>query len=183
MQENSQYDRKSIRVVRGNRADFKELAKDCVGFANGLGGRIDIGIEDNEEECPKGQRVEDSLVEQIREKIPSLTYGVSIDIQKVTNTHGDEYIALHVFRSMHLASTSDGRYYIRIADTCRPLYPEELSRVLREKGAFSWELERTKVRLGEADRGKVLDFLSALRASERVSASRKEKSDEELLAY
>jgi ATP-dependent DNA helicase RecG len=40
-------DKKSIRSVTGKTADFPELAKDCVAFANAQGGQLHIGIEDN----------------------------------------------------------------------------------------------------------------------------------------
>ena len=37
MKENSLYDRKSLRAIYGPKANFKEIAKDCVGFANAQG--------------------------------------------------------------------------------------------------------------------------------------------------
>lgn len=37
--------RKWLRAVTGKTADWSELAKDCVAFANALGGRLLIGIE------------------------------------------------------------------------------------------------------------------------------------------
>lgn len=40
MQEGSQFDKKSIRTVTGKTADFNELAKDCVAFANAQGGYL-----------------------------------------------------------------------------------------------------------------------------------------------
>ena len=49
-------ERKSLRVVAGGSADFSELAKDCVCFANGAGGRIFLGIEDGDLLPPPGQR-------------------------------------------------------------------------------------------------------------------------------
>ena len=41
-------DKKSLRAVTGKTADFPELAKDCVAFANEQGGKLQIGIEDKE---------------------------------------------------------------------------------------------------------------------------------------
>ena len=38
-------DHKSLRKVMGTAADFAEVARDCVCFANGAGGTILIGIE------------------------------------------------------------------------------------------------------------------------------------------
>lgn len=42
MKESQTYDRKSIRTVTGKTADFDEIAKDCVAFANRDGGHLDI---------------------------------------------------------------------------------------------------------------------------------------------
>jgi ATP-dependent DNA helicase RecG len=44
--EGQQQDKKSLRAVAGKTADWHELVKDCVAFANATGGRIFIGIED-----------------------------------------------------------------------------------------------------------------------------------------
>ena len=46
--EDQHTDRKSPRTVIGKTADWDALAKDCVCFANGAGGRLLIGIEDGE---------------------------------------------------------------------------------------------------------------------------------------
>lgn len=40
MKENSLYDKKSLRAIYGPKADFREISKDCVGFANAQGGVI-----------------------------------------------------------------------------------------------------------------------------------------------
>jgi len=46
--ESQHLDRKSLREVTGSTADFGELARNCVCFANGAGGAPLIGIEDDE---------------------------------------------------------------------------------------------------------------------------------------
>ncbi|GAB3822107.1 hypothetical protein GCM10028895_25810 [Pontibacter rugosus] len=55
MIENSEFDKKSLRVVQGISADWAELAKDCFAFANAKGGEIYIGIEDDTEMPPADQ--------------------------------------------------------------------------------------------------------------------------------
>lgn len=65
MEENSLFDKKSIDIIQGKKADWKELAKDCVCFANAVGGEIHIGIEDDEEIPPENQKVENELIEKI----------------------------------------------------------------------------------------------------------------------
>ena len=61
MKENQTYDQKSLRAVSGSKADFDEIAKDCVAFANRDGGRLAIGIEDGEELPPQEQRIPDII--------------------------------------------------------------------------------------------------------------------------
>ena len=41
MEENSLYDKKSLREITGKSADWNEVAKDCVAFSNAQGGVID----------------------------------------------------------------------------------------------------------------------------------------------
>lgn len=48
MKENQYIEKKKIDIVVGKTADWKELAKDCVCFANSRGGKIYIGIADKE---------------------------------------------------------------------------------------------------------------------------------------
>ncbi len=48
MRENQYIDKKRLDTVIGKTADWKELAKDCVCFANSRGGVIQIGIADGD---------------------------------------------------------------------------------------------------------------------------------------
>jgi len=54
MLENQQYDKNSISFLKGKHTDWDELAKDAVCFANAAGGKILIGIEDDEDEPATG---------------------------------------------------------------------------------------------------------------------------------
>ena len=62
MKENQTYDRKSLRAVMGKTADFDEIAKDCVAFANREGGHLAIGIEDDQELPDPSQRISAPLI-------------------------------------------------------------------------------------------------------------------------
>lgn len=185
MEENSLFDKKSLKIVEGKNPEWRELAKDCVCFANGKGGTILIGIEDDSDDCPKGQRVKDSTIQKINKKIPEFTIGVAINAEKMTNDNGDEYIKLTILRSSKtLASTTDGKYFKRVSDTCKPIYPDEMPRALSDKEAFNWELiKHSSLSIQDADPIKKNKFLNDIRNSERVSSFNKEKSDEELLDY
>jgi len=45
-------DQKSLRAVTGKTADWNEIAKDCIAFANATGGRLRLGIEDGQDVPP-----------------------------------------------------------------------------------------------------------------------------------
>lgn len=49
-------DQKSLRAVTGKTADWAELVKDCIAFANASGGQLQLGIEDGHTELPAVQR-------------------------------------------------------------------------------------------------------------------------------
>jgi ATP-dependent DNA helicase RecG len=185
MEENSHFDKKSLKIVQGKTADWSELAKDCVCFANGYGGEIHIGIEDGEELPPTNQKIDTSLVEKINKTIPQRTVGVGSVASKEIASNGGEFIVLKIFRSTQLiSSTSDGRYFIRIADECKPILAEDMSRVAAEKQAFVWEEKVVrKTPVSSADNEKLKKFKGDIYSSERVSDFVKEMPEEELLEY
>ncbi|GAB6060040.1 AlbA family DNA-binding domain-containing protein [Desulfonatronum parangueonense] len=74
--EDQHTDRKSIRVVTGKNPAWQEIAKDCVCFANGSGGRLLIGIEEGESEPPQGQRIAPALPEKVQKRVGELTVNV-----------------------------------------------------------------------------------------------------------
>jgi ATP-dependent DNA helicase RecG len=69
--EGQNVDRKSLKLVTGKTAQWDELAKDCVAFANAQGGGILLGIEDGETEPHPGQRISTELAEKVRWILPS----------------------------------------------------------------------------------------------------------------
>ena len=69
MEENKQFDKKSLRYVMGKTSDFGELAKDCVAFANTNGGYLAIGIEDGAELPDEQQRITEDLPEKVIKRI------------------------------------------------------------------------------------------------------------------
>lgn len=185
MEENAHLDKKSLSIISGKKANWKELAKDCVCFANGVGGKILIGIEDDDLFPPSNQSISDSLIEEITKRIPSLSLNVGVAPAKIKAPNGGEYIQLTVFRSAQtIASTTDGKYYMRVSDECRPLLPDELSRLMAEKNAFVWEEKLVKkVSIQKADLSKLQKFIGDIKSSERVSSFVKGLSDEEILEH
>ena len=99
MIEGQHQDRKSLRIVRGRREDWRELAWVCVGMANAHGGTILIGVEDGTEAPPAGQQVDDALVDRVRKRIPQLTVNVAVAAERATHTNGGQVIELRVLPS------------------------------------------------------------------------------------
>lgn len=185
MQENMKYDKKSLKLVSGKSANFAELAKDCVAFANSYGGNIAIGIEDDVDLPDANQTIPQELPEKVVKRINELTINVGVRAEIKIADNGGEYINLYVFPSQSsIASTTKGQFLIRDHDSSRILLPDELSRLISDRPAYCWE---TKVSLNihwsQADTEKVLEFIDDIKKSDRVSTFVKEKTDIETLAY
>ena len=186
MEEGKLLDKKSLRFLKGKNTDWDELAKDCISFANSHGGNILIGVEDDDNLPPANQQIEDkTILETIHKRITEKTINVSITVILETASNKAEYIRINIVRNVNsLASTTDGKYYIRIADVCKPVLPEDIARIAADKNAFIWEeLTTMQVEKSKVDEKKKVDFLHDVRTSKRVSAFVKEKSDEEILDY
>jgi ATP-dependent DNA helicase RecG len=183
-QEGQLLDQKSLRSVTGKSADWNELAKDCIAFANATGGRLLLGIEDEQDQPPSGQLVPADLPDAIRRKIAERTVNVSVLPNVVTSPNGSQYIDLAIPRSIAVASTTDGRYFLRVADQSKPVTGDDVLRLASERAALPWETQTTlQVPRADADPAKVVKLVSALRASDRVKPSVKEKTDDELLDH
>lgn len=177
-------DQKSLRAVTGKSADWAELAKDCIAFANATGGQLLLGIEDGEELPPVGQRIPADLPDALRRKLAERTVNVTVLPDVVTAANGGECIALRVPRSLAVASTTDGRYYLRVSDQSRPVTGDEVLRLASERAALPWETQTTlQLPRADADPAQRQVLLQALRASDRVKPSVKEKTDDELLDH
>lgn len=183
--EGQELDYKSLRTITGRTADWSELAKDCVAFANAQGGKLLIGIEDGQTAPPPGQKLEKSLLESGRRRINELTVNVSLAMQiHISPDTEGEFMEILISRSHSPASTTDGRYYLRVSDESRPLIGEEVQRLLNERNAQPWE---TMTNLGvlrdRLDSVKGSAFTEGIRSSNRVKKSVKEKNDAELLDH
>jgi len=186
MEENKNIDKKSIKFLKGKQTNWDELAKDCVCFANAQGGFIYIGIEDKESLPPEKQKITDrNLPDIIQKNIAHRTINVGIAVTIETAANKAEFIQVQVFRNAQtIASTTDGKYYVRVHDECKPVPPDEMARLASDKNAFVWEEQTTKrVPIHQFDEKKQVAFIKAIRNSQRVSSFIKEMNDEEILDF
>ena len=184
MSETQYIEKKRLDVVTGKTANWKELAKDCVCFANSRGGVIRIGIADYADLPPADQRVDKDLPFRIKRRIAENTINVGVESTIQTAENGGEYIDLKVlFSASTIASTTTGQYYYRSDNTCIPLPPDELSRLFTDKPSFVWETRKSRVPVSAIEPDKFATFRQDIRQSTRVTQHVKEKSDNELLEY
>lgn len=131
-------DKKSLHVVIGAKAHWKDLAKDCIAFANAQGGRLLIGIEDDADLPPAGQRIDPGLPDLVRRKMGEQTVNVTVLPEICQADNGGEYIGLRIPRSMAVASTPDGHYFLRVSDASKPVVGDEVMRLAAERSALPW---------------------------------------------
>ncbi|MCC7318008.1 MAG: putative DNA binding domain-containing protein [Bacteroidales bacterium] len=186
MEENRNIDKKSLKFLNGKNTDWNELAKDCVCFANAQGGFIYIGIEDKASLPPEKQKITDrNLPDIIQKNIAHRTVNVGIAVTIETAENKAEYIQVQIFRNAQtIASTTDGKYYVRVHDECKPVPPDEMARLAADKNAFVWEEQITKrVHASQFEEVKKRTFLNDIRNSQRVSRFIKEMNDDEILDF
>lgn len=177
-------DRKSLRKVVGQTANFSELAQDCVCFANGAGGTLLIGIEDDDDAPPATQRVDPTLVDRIRKRVAELTVNVQVLPEMRRHDNGGDYIVLTVPRSVGVASTSDGRFFLRVGDGCQPVVGDDVLRLANERPSTPWEsMTSLGVPVQNVDADKIARWANAIGESDRVKPSVREKSESELLEH
>jgi ATP-dependent DNA helicase RecG len=187
MNEGVLLDKKSIRVFGTDpkKWSWRDIAADCAAFANARGGHILFGIEDDANAPSPEQRIDRQLPDRLVKGIAQHTANVHVRPEINTHANGGEYLDLEIVPSTKsIASTSDARYYLRIADETRRLLPEDLVRLVADKDAYQWETQITRrVPAERVDPLKVARFIAAIRASDRVKSSVKERSNEEILEH
>ncbi|MGO9487355.1 MAG: ATP-binding protein, partial [Rhodomicrobium sp.] len=182
--ENHGLEKKSLRKVLGNSADWQGLADSCVAFATAAGGTVLIGIEDEADQPPKGQKIPHHLLDTVRRRVGELTVNVTAQAELREAPNGSEFIEVHVPRSASVPSTTAGRYYIREGRRNRPIVGDDVLRLASDRATFSWETQTAlRVACGHADAEKLTAFVKGIRESERVKASVKEKCDAEIMDH
>ena len=190
MIENNKIEYKGLKKLIDNQGKIKteglrDLAITCVAFANVQGGNIIIGIENGETEPPQNQKIPKTLPTETVTRLRSLCFNVGIIQNEVENyqNEGQSFsISIHpTLKSV--ATTADGKIYIRIGDQSQPARSEDIVRLANEKDAFQWELQPRNISLSEIPQANILWFVNEIRNSDRVKTIIKEKHDFDLIEY
>lgn len=176
---------KSLKKVVGKSKNLKDLAKTCVSLANSQGGTIFIGIEDKEKEPPLEQKIKNEDIDQTIKELRRLTDSVGIINQKIhKHQNGGEFFSIKIVPSQKtIATTTDGKVYIRVSDECKPVSSYELTRLASEKEAFQWEMGERNIYLKDINYFEVSKFVDEIKKSTKVSPHIKSLDSEGILAY
>lgn len=185
MMESQVCEYKSLKKIKSGDTGIKELAKTCVCLANAQGGSVFIGYEDTTGEPPLNQYVTQKDINDTLKKLRGNFYGVSISASEViTHNNGSQFFIINVLPSAKIvATTADGKIYIRSGEECLPIRSEDVTRLAIEKDAFQWELVKRPFKLGDANPNEVYEFLSDIRRSRHVRESVKSLTDDEILEH
>lgn len=178
---NAEY--KSLQKIRTGDKGFKDLAGTCVALANAQGGKIYIGIDNKTLTVGPNQTISIQEQNDAVSKLRSLCFSVAITSSEILeDENGSQYFIITVFPSTKtIASTSDGKLFIRIVDKCEPVHSEDIQRLAEEKGTYQWEINTTKYLWREdAVMLNLQKFATEIRQSPRVKDHIKQLDDIEI---
>lgn len=164
---------------------FRDLAIVCVAMANVQGGTIFIGIEDGEQIPPSGQKISSKITNETITRLRSLCFNVGIVLNDIeTDTNGGQFFSLTIHPALKsIATTADGKIYVRIGDQCQPARSEDIVRLANEKDAFQWELQARNISLNDIPETNINWFTQEIRNSDRVKQVIKNLSNVEILEH
>lgn len=119
-------------------ADIQEMAECLVAFANGDGGLIVLGLD---EEGRQAEPIWDEEAEDALKSAAALCRPPVISQWQRVSVGGADLIGIKVVRSTELHSLIDGRVLIRRSDVNRPLDGREIQQLASGKGAAVFEEE------------------------------------------
>ena len=183
--ENTIIEYKSLKKITSGDAGFKELAVTCVCLANTQGGQLIIGIEDKNKFPPLNQKISTELTNKTITRLRTMCFNVGFVLNDIVkHQNGGEYFSLTIQpTSKSLATTSEGKIFIRVGDQCQPVRGEDVIRLATEKDAFQWETQSRNVSLSHVPSENIDWFANEIRKSDRVKQSVKEKTGIEIAEH
>ncbi|RZS72360.1 ATP-binding protein [Pseudobacter ginsenosidimutans] len=154
-------------------------------LANAQGGKIFIGIEDKDKTPPADQALNDELVNNTITRLRTLCFNVGLTCSTIeTHKSGGQFFSIEVHAtSKSLATTSDGKIFIRVGDQCQPARNEDIQRLVGEKNAFNWELHPTQFLVAEIPAHNLEWFSREIKSSKRVIHNIKDLSNIEIAEH
>lgn len=190
MEEGISIDYKSLKKVVDTAGKLKseglrDLAVTSVAFANVHGGKIVIGIEDKDKQPPLNQTITVKTANDAVTRLKSLCFNVGFQLGDMeSHANGSQFFTITVYPTLKsVATTADGKIYIRIGDQSQPARSEDIVRLASEKDAFQWELQPRNVTYTEISEMSMRWFADEIRKSDRVKENIKELLDIEIIEH
>lgn len=173
---------KDLQKIRTGDKGFRDLAITCVAFANAQGGKIYIGYDDKTCATKPNQHVSEEEANNAATRLRELCFNVALSSSGVLEDENDsQYFVLTISPSMRsIASTSDGKIYIRVADKCMPVRSEDLQSLMETKGNYQWEIVRTRFDIDDGVLANLNNLANRIRTSERAKESIRQMDDIEI---
>lgn len=164
---------------------LRDLAVTSVAFANVHGGKIVIGIEDKDKQPPLNQTITVKTANDAVTRLKSLCFNVGFQLGDIENhANGSQFFTITVYPTLKsVATTADGKIYIRIGDQSQPARSEDIVRLASEKDAFQWELQPRNVSYTEIPEMSMRWFADEIRKSDRVKQNIKDLTDIEIIEH
>jgi ATP-dependent DNA helicase RecG len=80
-----------------------------------------IGIDDGDVLPPASQRVPTELLDRLRKRISELTVNVQALPRPMAAENDGRFVELRIWRAPGVASTTGGRYFLRVSAAGRPV--------------------------------------------------------------
>ena len=190
MEEGINIDYKSLKKVVDTAGKLKseglrDLAVTSVAFANVHGGKIVIGIEDKDKQPPLNQTISIKTANDTVTRLKSLCFNVGFQLGEIeTHDNRSQFFTITVYPTLKsVATTADGKIYMRIGDQCQPARSEDIVRLASEKDAFQWELQPRNVLFTEVPQTNIEWFANEIRKSDRVKQNVKDLIDIEIIEH
>ncbi len=184
-EENHSIEYKSLDKTEGGKK-LRELARECVCFANAQGGTIFIGLDDKMKEPPTTQKISQDKINTTLKALRGFTNSVGLaEPEHLTHENGGEYFSFRVLPSLKtVAMTSDGKVGIRIGEECVPVDSQSLTQLVFEKGDFQWELvTHSRIRVENLPLENIQKFVVDIQASDKISEFMKQLDENSLLEH
>lgn len=183
--ENTKVEYKSLAKVTSGEKGFRDLAVTCVSLANSQGGKILIGIDDKTQLPPASQVVTEDIINNSISRLRSLCFNVGIIAGEIErHENGGQFFSILIQPSLKsIATTSDGKIYIRMGDQCQAARSEDIIRIASDKDAFQWELQLRNVPFNQLPLKNITWFANEIRSSDRVKPYISEMSDYEIIEH
>ncbi len=152
-----------------------EFLKELSGFANGNGGELIIGMDDNGK--PLGVQNPKKLLEDLPNKIRN-KLGV-IPLVELHQIEGKNIVRI-VIKPSSVPISYGGKFYLRSGSTTQELKGKELQEFLLKKSGKTWDALSSDVDVSEADLNTVEEFRQL--AKHRISAISKMDSLEKIFS-